>query len=74
MKAQKEDRFLRGRPIAYLIYEYFRVTGATDSVENFADLFTIVLRNDDIQEFDSKCDGILLSMTKIPLDDILEAL
>ena len=28
MKAQKEDRFLRGRQIAYLIYEYFQVTGA----------------------------------------------
>ena len=25
MKADKEDRFLRGRQIAYLIYEYFRV-------------------------------------------------
>ena len=62
-KAQKEDRFLRGRQIAYLIYEYFRV-----------DLFTIVLRNDDIQEFHSKWDGILLSMTKIPPDDILEGL
>ena len=57
-KAQKEDRFLRGRQIAYLIYENFRVTGATDSVENYADLFTTVLRNDDIQEFDSKWDGI----------------
>ena len=73
-KAQKEDRFLRGRQIAYLIYEYFRVTGANDSVENYADLFTIALRNDDIQEFDSKWDGILLSMTKIPSDDILEGL
>ena len=73
-KAQKEDHFLRGRQIAYLIYEYFRVTGANDSVENYADLFTNVLRNDDIQEFDSKWDGILLSMTKIPSDDILEGL
>ena len=36
--------------------------------------FTIVLRNDDIQEFDAKWDGILLSMTKIPHDDILEGL
>ena len=52
--AQKQDPFLRGRQIAYLIYEYFRVTGANDSVENCADLFTIGLRNDDIQEFDSK--------------------
>ena len=73
-KAQKQDRFLRGRQIAYLIYEYFWVTGANDSVENYADLFTISLRNDDIQKFDSKWDGILLSVTKIPPDDILEGL
>ena len=72
-KAQKEDRFFRGRQIAYLIYEQFRVTGTDDSVENYTDLFTIALRNDDIQEFDSEWDGIL-SMTKIPHDDILEGL
>ena len=59
-KAQKEDRFLRGRQIAYLIYDQFRVTGTHDSVENYTDLFTVVLRNDDIQEFDSKWDGILV--------------
>ena len=73
-KAQKEDRFLRGRQIVYLIYDYFRVTGSHDSVENYAELFTISLRTDDIQELYSKWDGILLSMTKIPPDDILEGL
>ena len=73
-KAQKQDRFLRGRQIAYLIYEQFRVTGTDDSVENYADLFSISLRNDDFQEFDSKWDEILLSMTQIPSDDILEGL
>ena len=57
-----------------MIYEYIRVTGANDSVENYADLFTIGLRNDDIQEFDSKWDRISLSVTKIPPDDILEGL
>ena len=57
MEAHKEDRFLRGRQIAYLIYEYFRVT-----------------RNDNIQEFDTEWDEILLSMTQIPSDDILEKL
>ena len=57
-KSQKENRFLRGRQIAYLNYEYFRVIGANDSVENYADQFTIALRNDDIQEFDSKWDDI----------------
>ena len=30
----------------------FVVTGANDSVENYADLFTVVLRNDDIQELE----------------------
>ena len=35
---------------------------------------TIGLRNDDNQEFDSKWNGILWSMTKIPPDDILEGL
>ena len=74
MKAHREDHFLRGRQIAYLIYECFRVTGANDSVENYADLFTVALRNDNIQEFDTKWDEILLSMTQIPSDDILEGL
>ena len=66
-KAQKQDRVLRGRQIAYLIYEYFRVTGANDSVENYADLFTISLRIDDIQEFDSKWDGIFIVYDENPI-------
>ena len=74
MKAHKEDLFLRGRQIASLIYEYFRVTGANESVENYADLFTVALRNDNFQEFDTKWDEVLLSMTQIPSDDILEGL
>ena len=74
MKAHKEDLFLRGRQIACLIDEYFRVTGANESVENYADLFTVALRNDNFQEFDTKWDEILLSMTQIPSDDILEGL
>ena len=74
-KAQKEDRFLRGRQITFIIFDYFRVTGAHDAVLDYADLFSITLRNDDVQEdFDTRRDEILLCMTKIPLDDILESL
>ena len=72
MKAHTEDRFLRGRQIACLIYGYFRVTGANDSDENYADLFTVALRNDNVQEFDAKWEEILWSITQIPSDDILE--
>ena len=50
-KAQKEDRFLRSRQIAYLIYYHFRVTGTDDSVENHTDLFTMTkIPSDDILE------------------------
>ena len=73
-KAQKEDRFLRERQIAYMIYDYFRVTGAHDTALGYADLFSISLRNDNFQDFDTRWDEILLSMTKIPLDDVLDCL
>ena len=73
-RAQKEDRFLRGRQIAYMIYDDFRVTGAHDIVLDYADLFSITLSNDSVQDFDTRWDEILLSMTKIPLDDVLESL
>ena len=73
-KAQKEDRFLRGRQIAFMIYGYFRVTGAHDTVLDYADLFFVALRDDNIQEFDARWDAVLLSMSKIPSDDILESL
>ena len=71
-KAQKADRFLRGRQIAFLIYDYFRV-GVSVSALDYADLFTDVHRNDDFQEFDTRWDENL-SMEQFPLDDILESL
>ena len=73
-KAQKEDGFLRGRQIAFMMYEYFRVTGAHDAVLDYADSFSVTLNDVNIQEFDTRWDEVLLSMTKIPSDDILESL
>ena len=57
-----------------MLYDNFLVAGAHDTVLDYADLFTIILRNDDVQEFDTRWDEILLSMTKIPPDDVLESL
>ena len=64
--AQKENRFLRGRQIAFMIYDYFRVTGAHDAVLDYADLLSLTLRNDNVQEFDTRWDEVLLSMAKKP--------
>ena len=36
-------RFLRGRQIAFMIYDHFRVTGAHDTVLDYADLFYVTL-------------------------------
>ena len=65
-KAQKDDWFFRERPTAYMIDDYFRVTGAHDTVLDYADLFTIALRSDDVEEFDTRWDEILLSMNCTP--------
>ena len=57
-----------------MIYDYFRDTGAHDTVLDYADFFSITLRDDNVQEFDARWDEMLLSMTKILSDDILESL
>ena len=73
-KAQKEDRFLRGRQIAFMIYKYFRVTGAHDTELDYAELCSVNLRDGNVQEFDTSWDEVLLSVSKIPSDDVLENL
>ena len=53
-KAQKEDWFLRGRQIAFIIYDFFPVTDAHDTVLDYDDLFSVTLHDDNIQEFDTR--------------------
>ena len=43
-KASQEDRFLCGRQIAFMIYEYFRVTGTHETVLDVSDLVDVILR------------------------------
>ena len=57
-----------------MIYDYFRVTGAHDTVLDYAELFPVTIRNDDVQEYETRWDDILLSITKIPPDDVLESM
>ena len=44
-----------------MIYDHFRVTGAHNTVLDYADLFSVTLRRDNIQEFDSRWDEVLPS-------------
>ena len=49
-KAQTKHRFLRGRQIVYMIYDNFGVTRAHDTVLDYAALFRITLRDDNVQK------------------------
>ena len=43
-----------------MIYDYFRVTGAHDTVLDYADLFSVTLRNYNVQEVDTRCFEIFI--------------
>ena len=62
-----EDQFLRGRQIAYMIYEYFRIAGTHEAVLDYSNLFSVTLHGDDV--------GSSFSISKRPPNDsILESL
>ena len=53
-KVQAQDRFLRGKQTAYMIFEHFRATGAHEAVLGLPDLCAVSVQGHDIQEFDTK--------------------
>ena len=60
--------------LGYMICEYFRATGAYEAVQGLAELVSMTLQNDDVQDFDVRWDHALLSVSEMPLDPILEGL
>ena len=50
------------------------MSGAHDTALDYVDLFSVILRDDNVQEFDTRWDEALLSMTKNPSDEIVESL
>ena len=60
--------FLRGRPIAYIIYDHFGATGAHDAALDLSDLFNVSLQGGDMQDFDTMWDQALLSASEVPKD------
>ena len=73
-RARKDDRFLRWRQTAYVIYEDFRATGVSEAVQGIPDLFNIHLQKDDVQDFDSRWHQAPLTASEIPKEMVLEGL
>ena len=68
-RAQKHNWFLGGRQIAYLIYNHFQATGAYDGAQGLSDLFNICLHDDDVHDFDTRWDQVLLATSEIPQEN-----
>ena len=63
-----------GWQLAFLIYEYFRVTRTHEAALNFSDRFSITLRANDVQGFDTRWYEVSVSTHKVLSDAILESL
>ena len=50
-KPQPDNRFLKGRQIAYMIYDYFKINGTGEALLDFNDLLRVQLKNDNVQGF-----------------------
>ena len=72
-RAQKEDRFLRGRQIAFIFYEHVWVTGTHEFILDFSNLMSVTIRGDDLQGSDAKWNEVRKSIKEIPGDPILES-
>ena len=53
-KSPERGPFLRERQISFMIYDFFRVIGAHDTVLDYADSFPVTIRGDNVEEFDTK--------------------
>ena len=73
-QAQKQDRFLRGRQIAYLICDYFRVSLGAMILSKTTPTCSLLFYEMTIFRNSIQSGTEFLSMTKIQHDDILEAL
>ena len=57
-----------------MIYDHFRATGAYDIAQGLSDLFNICLHDDDVQDFDTRWDQVLLPTSEIPQENVIEGL
>ena len=73
-RAQKCNRFLRGRQIASIISCHFQSIGAFDAVQGLSDLFSMCLQDDDVQDLDTRWDQIFLGTSEMLSENVFEGL
>ena len=57
-----------------MIYGHFQSTVAYDAARSLSDFISICLQDDDVQDFDTRWDPILLGTSEMPPENVLEGL
>ena len=57
-----------------MIYGHFQSTGTCGAAQGQSDLFSICLQGDDVQDFDTRWDQILLGTSEMIPENVLEGL
>ena len=73
-KAQQDNRFLKGRQIANMINDHFKISGTREAFLDFKDPLRVQMKNDNVQGFDTKWSEVRLSMSRVPDEDKKEIL
>ena len=64
--AQTEKRFLTGRQVAWMIYEYFKVIDTDDSVLDLVEILMVELNNDNVLSFNTRWDETIIAVRTEP--------
>ena len=70
--AQKEKRLLKGKQVAWMMYEHFKVSDTDESVLDLNEMSEVELENDHVLLSNKRPDETVLVMKKQPDEDSLE--
>ena len=69
-----ELKITTGRQIAYIICDHFQASGAYVAAQGLSDLFNICSQSEDVQDFDTRWDHVLLATSETPQENVHEGL
>ena len=73
-KAAKHGHMLKGRQIAYMVMDYFKITAQEGAILELDDLVSLQLHSNNLKKFTHEWESTLIGLKSAPSDDMLEAL
>ena len=70
-EAQQQDAMVKGRQIAWKLYQRFKLSEAEGAILEFGDLLEVKLKGDNLRGFLNAWEFTLLSLKQMPSDAIV---